>query len=169
MNNSLATDKQVAYLSQLVSARIGRALTEEELDRARNLSRPAASRLIGIEMDRRALRRDTPYEAPKAPTVPSGYYAVEIDGELGFYKVETPEEGKWAGVTFVKRQSGDNLERLPYLERAEVVELISNDPRAALIRYGTEIGRCGVCNRTLTDEASREAGIGPVCAKKAGF
>jgi Family of unknown function (DUF6011) len=43
------------------------------------------------------------------------------------------------------------------------------DPEAAMLRYGREIGRCGHCNRTLTDESSRQAGIGPVCAAKAGF
>ncbi|MES2342166.1 MAG: DUF6011 domain-containing protein [Pseudomonadota bacterium] len=28
------------------------------------------------------------------------------------------------------------------------------------------MGECGRCGRTLTDEASRAAGIGPVCASK---
>lgn len=36
---------------------------------------------------------------------------------------------------------------------------------AARERYGREIGRCGICNRTLTDEESRRIGIGPVCRK----
>jgi len=36
--------------------------------------------------------------------------------------------------------------------------------RAAVVRYGKEIGECGICGRTLTDEESRAAGIGPVCA-----
>ena len=36
-------------------------------------------------------------------------------------------------------------------------------------RYGREIGRCGVCHRTLTNEESRMAGIGPVCREKSGW
>jgi uncharacterized protein DUF6011 len=35
-----------------------------------------------------------------------------------------------------------------------------------MVRYGQELGECGHCGRTLTDEASRAAGIGPVCASK---
>jgi hypothetical protein len=34
------------------------------------------------------------------------------------------------------------------------------------IRYGLELGHCGRCGRELTNEASREAGIGPICAGK---
>lgn len=34
--------------------------------------------------------------------------------------------------------------------------------------YGTELGHCGLCGRELTDESSRERGIGPTCAEK-GF
>jgi hypothetical protein len=30
-------------------------------------------------------------------------------------------------------------------------------------KYGQEIGRCCRCNRRLTDETSRELGIGPEC------
>ncbi len=40
------------------------------------------------------------------------------------------------------------------------------DPRAATVLYGRELGVCGVCSRTLTDESSRAAGIGPVCASR---
>jgi len=32
--------------------------------------------------------------------------------------------------------------------------------------YGTELGECGVCGRTLTDEKSRAYGIGPVCRER---
>jgi hypothetical protein len=33
----------------------------------------------------------------------------------------------------------------------------------AATKYGVEIGRCYVCNRTLTDDLSRSLGIGPHC------
>ena len=39
-------------------------------------------------------------------------------------------------------------------------------PEAAAAKYGQEIGQCGMCNRVLTDEVSRAAGIGPVCRSK---
>jgi hypothetical protein len=41
--------------------------------------------------------------------------------------------------------------------------------REAAIRYGKELGRCGICNRTLTNNDSIALGIGPVCAEKVGW
>lgn len=52
--------------------------------------------------------------------------------------------------------------------QAEVVA-VSQDPKAAAVAYGRAFGRCSVCNRELTDEASVAAGIGPICAEKYGF
>lgn len=46
---------------------------------------------------------------------------------------------------------------------------ISKDPKAAALAYGKKYGKCSVCNRDLSDPASVEAGIGPICAQKYGF
>ena len=40
------------------------------------------------------------------------------------------------------------------------------DPLAAAVRHGKLSGRCCSCGRDLTDPASIEAGIGPICAGK---
>lgn len=45
----------------------------------------------------------------------------------------------------------------------------AGDPRAAAIAYGQRTGSCSVCSRELTDKASVDLGIGPVCATKYGF
>lgn len=101
------------------------------------------------------------------PVVASGHYAVTEGNELRFFKVDRVTEGKWAGRTFVKRQSSDELWPVKSRERREeILALIAAEPKEAMIRYGQEIGRCGHCNRTLTDETSRAAGIGPVCASR---
>jgi hypothetical protein len=44
--------------------------------------------------------------------------------------------------------------------------MLDLDLPAAAVLYGREIGVCCLCQRTLTDEASRAAGIGPDCAKR---
>ena len=99
--------------------------------------------------------------------VPDGYYAVEVDGVTKFYKVNTPLQGKWKGFTFVEVQASDDFWPLrDRAARARVLGLVAKDVRGALVLYGRKIGRCGVCGRTLTDEESRAAGIGPVCAGK---
>lgn len=46
---------------------------------------------------------------------------------------------------------------------------IAEDPKAALLLYGKEIGRCGICGSELTNDESRAKGIGPICEQKLGF
>ena len=107
--------------------------------------------------------------APVA-NVAAGRYAVEgTDGVLRFYRVDKPTEGKWAGYTFVKIYASDNTYPVKGAGRAAVLAEIAKDPRAAMLRYGREIGACGHCGRTLTNEDSRAKGIGPVCAQGMGW
>lgn len=70
--------------------------------------------------------------------------------------------GKVLGGKFLKSRECDAA------AEAEILA-VSADPRAAAVAYGKRFGRCSVCNRELTDEASVEAGIGPVCAKRYGW
>jgi hypothetical protein len=146
----------VAYAErrgQLTSAQESAALRMKETCETRQ--RPAA--------------RST-YDA--VPDVPAGRYAVEHveDGVLRFYVVDRPTEGRWAGRTFVKVQASDELYPVRGSAGSAVLQrIIKAGPRDASLRYGRELGRCGMCNRTLTDENSRAAGIGPVCAQAAGW
>lgn len=52
---------------------------------------------------------------------------------------------------------------------AEKLHAIAADPRGAAVRYGQRTGSCSCCGRTLTNGASIEAGIGPICAEKWGL
>jgi hypothetical protein len=122
-----------------------------------------------------ANRNDNALERVKAarallPALDTAYYAVEHQGTLKFYKVDKPQSGRWAGYTFVKVQASDDLYPVKNLGyQAEVLEAIAKDPKAAMLRYGKEIGSCGHCHRTLTNEESRAYGIGPVCRGKMGW
>lgn len=103
--------------------------------------------------------------------VPAGRYAVTgNDGQTVFVKVDRPTEGQWKGRIFVKIQAGDELHRT---ERSAADALLGKIATAgaqeAMLRYGREIGSCGHCGRTLTNEESRAAGIGPVCRDKMGW
>lgn len=113
-------------------------------------------------------------ELPKAPvvaetSVPEGRYAVINEaGVTEFFKVDCPTEGKWAGYVFVKQQASDDLYPVKGARKSDVLARIAADPDA-LARYGQELGCCGRCGRTLTDEVSRATGIGPECAKILGM
>ena len=98
-----------------------------------------------------------------------GRYAVELNGELRFYRVDRPDEGRWAGFTFVDQLvgSGGDFRRVrpSASERKQVAALIVEDPMGALQRFGQEVGKCSLCGSPLTDETSRTRGIGPDCWK----
>lgn len=105
--------------------------------------------------------------------VPSGHYAIDTKGVTKFYRVDVVTEGRWKGYTFVKAQASDELHNIRNPKaRLEILTAIAADVRGALVRYGMEIGKCGVCHRTLTDPISRTYGIGPKCRgdlEKAGY
>ena len=77
--------------------------------------------------------------------------------------------GRGAGFVFIKQMASDTEYPVRGTRRGVVFDAIAADPQAASVRYGREIGACGVCGRTLTDEDSRARGIGPICADKMGW
>lgn len=103
-------------------------------------------------------------------SVLAGRYAVEIDGALKFFRVDKPTEGRWKGYTFLKVQASDEFHPIrAKAARDAILCEIAKDPKEAMLRYGREIGACGHCGRTLTNDESRGRGIGPVCANKIGW
>jgi hypothetical protein len=102
------------------------------------------------------------------PEVPEGYYAVPSrtgNNDLDFFSVDRPTEGRWNGYVFVKRVIGGHVDTPVRGSEARLAleAIIEFGVEEAGVLYGREIGRCYVCNRTLTDDLSRELGIGPVC------
>lgn len=100
--------------------------------------------------------------------VPAGRFAIELDGALKFYRVKEAKNGR----KYVSAVSGGPGAFRYFNVSADtarrVRELIAVDAEAALVRFGHEVGACGVCGSPLTDPESRARGIGPVCATK-GF
>jgi hypothetical protein len=98
-------------------------------------------------------------------------YAVTIDGKLRFFSLNQPTEGKWKGSRFLDELFGApgdfRKEAIKGNAKFQILSAIGGDPDA-LARFGRELGACGVCGSPLTDAASREAGIGPVCMAKLG-
>lgn len=97
-----------------------------------------------------------------------GRYAVETPGELWvndltFVQVWVGKRGGWK----LYMQASDDLgEVADWAKKRLLIEKIAADPEAASRRYGKELGKCGVCGRTLTNDLSRELGIGPVCRSR---
>jgi hypothetical protein len=105
------------------------------------------------------------------------YVAAENDeGSLTFLKIDRPIKGRWSGFAFVRLvvggagvadRLGSQAPGRTYQGGAQVVlRNVMADPKAAVARFGQEIGRCGICGLVLTDEESRRIGIGPVCRSR---
>jgi hypothetical protein len=149
----LATPKQITLIETLQAERA------QPIGAPENLTMAEASELIPALI---ALPR---LSAGKGRIdlcgCPEGRYAVSTeDGHLAFYNVT--ERG-----VFV--QASDSLHRVPGAAGQAIITKILVDPAEASRTYGRELGKCGVCNRTLTDEHSREHGIGPICSQNTGW
>jgi len=116
-------------------------------------------------------------EVDKAATftqkqLPGGHYALlDDEGTWKFYRVSWGKEGgRWEGRAFLEVQASDDLHKVrnPHT-RNSIFARIAEDPKEAALQYGHQIGRCSVCNRTLTNENSIAAGIGPKCAGDRGW
>jgi hypothetical protein len=113
-------------------------------------------------------------EEPDYPaSVPDGRYAIDnSDGDTAFYQVKN---GRKPGVVFIDLvigggYSGASSKRMPVANKqrkAILHKIIEAGVIEAAERFGKELGRCYACGRELTDETSRELGIGPDCRKKA--
>jgi hypothetical protein len=173
---SVASERQQKYIQDLI---LERDVSGIEMPTVLTVS--AASELIKTLLARPKVQpaADIPiiatppgYLQDLLPDIPHARYAIqEIDFTISpepvwkFYQVDKPQEGRWAGRTFLKAQASDELWPIRDKARIRVVlEAILHDPTKAMIDYGRQIGHCAICGRTLTNEESIAAGIGPICA-----
>ena len=103
--------------------------------------------------------------------IPRGHYATDSltgHNDLDFWRVDRPEQGAYAGRTFVKRIVGGkpdlNVSRDTKFRALEAI--LELGPEGSALLYGRELGRCSRCNRHLTDETSRALGMGPECRQR---
>jgi hypothetical protein len=115
-------------------------------------------------------------EAPKFQDadyseIPRGHYATKSltgNNDYDFWRVDRPEQGNYAGRTFVKRIVGGKPDfNVSKAVRIAALEAILREGiEETGFRYGQELGACRHCNRHLTDELSRSLSAGPECRSK---
>jgi hypothetical protein len=178
------TDKQFNFIKKLAEQKDTTSLSEMQLaylghdDGLRSFNTSQASRVIKVLL---ALP-DKP--KPKVVNVPAGmqntantatdiepgyYFVVDpSDDKEKFFRVSKGKEGtRWEGYRFLSVQASDYFYPIRDNRHREIVfEAISIDPIDSMNQYGIRLGRCGVCNRILTDRDSRLRGIGPICAAR---
>jgi hypothetical protein len=122
--------------------------------------------------------------------LPAGNYRYAVPNESGgitFFRLDSVErDPRWAGWVFVTQvvgggndikvgshRPGVGFKFAPTLRNQagylNLIKRVMDDPKTAMLLYGKELGKCGHCNRTLTNAESRERGIGPVCAGHFGW
>lgn len=103
--------------------------------------------------------------------VPEGHYALLIEDVWKFFRVQHGKSGSaWEGNTFIDRQASNEYFPVEMMkERKDLLLRIAEDAKQASVDYGRQLGRCGRCNRDLTDPESIASGIGPICAEKVGW
>lgn len=165
-----ASDKQIAYVVGLQKQRV---LPDTWLayddDTLRKLERDEVSGLITALKEFPVVSRVAGY-AVTTWTMPAGRYALLEGDEVGFYKVDRPDKGRWIGYVFIKRLVGSpgDYREVPINANARytLLDAIDADSKGAMERFGRETMTCGRCGSPLTDPKSRAVGIGPICAGK---
>jgi hypothetical protein len=165
----MATDRQLAFMRTLLAQK-GQQMSDAEMRAMPTWVASARIDALLAMPNVAAPASSAPAEA--VPSVPAGRYAVlGEDGTTDFYRVDHGK-GKWAGVTFVSLLLGSpgglQESRISRAVKAAVLEKIAKEPEAACARFGHALGICGVCGAPLTNEESREIGIGPVCRARFG-
>jgi len=106
-----------------------------------------------------------------------GSYGVDTSGDANFVNdtsffklwIQKSDEDYGKGWS-LKLYVSDDTSRVSIgvPTQIEMLKRIAVDPLAASKLFGLEFKRCGVCGRGLTNDESRELGIGPVCGARLG-
>lgn len=102
--------------------------------------------------------------------VPQGKYALDVSdldwaNDLAFFNLYVAR-GNDGPFYSLKMYVSDDLVKMNAENQREILRRVALDPAAASRLYGQHKVRCGVCNRKLTNDLSREIGIGPVCRER---
>jgi len=124
-----------------------------------DLTKSDASKLLDVLFKAEWLPRNQPV-AGAGHEVTEGMYRTP-DGST--YKVQKSQQGN----LYAKKLTASGFEY-----ETGAIRKLEKDHRMTLAQakeYGALYGTCCVCGRTLTDEGSISAGIGPVCAAKTNW
>ena len=152
----------------------GRAWSEKQIAAIESM-------LVRME-ERRAQREAEAKSVNLQPIIDMFTNARERGYKRPIYRAEglkismAPDLGSNAGALYVKTIDGEYIGKVadgrffPTREATDehkaAVLTIAENPRDAAIRYGRQTGSCACCGRALSNKASIELGIGPICAEK---
>jgi Family of unknown function (DUF6011) len=153
-----ATEKQIAFATFLATERLEGEERWNAITKIATYDRQEISLYIDslLAMPRPTSTEHSPLTGPESV----GMYRV---GSV-FYKVQLSQAGRLYAKEVVASPTGVRFEYAPGAIRS-----ITPDHRITMDQakeFGMQYGACCWCGRTLTDDKSIAAGIGPVCANK---
>lgn len=164
-----ASDKQVAFIEKLIAQvnEVGRpaiqAVYEGAVERGELTSKVASGMIDALLKEVKNQPKQAAPRRPEAGEVTEGMY--RKGGEI--FKVQRAVHG--SGQLYAKKLYGDKESGWSFEYAAGAIRGLTPDDKMTLTEakeFGALYGTCCVCARTLTNEASIEAGIGPICASK---
>jgi hypothetical protein len=160
MTMTQASEKQLAFITKLLNDKdiessthtvYLTAISSVITTNPDTLTKVAASKAIDI-----LLSQPSKAHAKASTKLKPGFYSLNDK----VYKVILAPQ---TGNTYAKVFTSDG-----WVYAQGAVKTLVNAPALTLEeakKYGRIYGTCIVCSRTLTDESSISAGIGPICAK----
>jgi hypothetical protein len=158
--------------SRVFTSHTGRVVGECFSCKGTGMAAPVASEAVAVEAGQllEAFERASA-AGLRRPRLHFGEYVVSL----------APPGGKNPGALYVKGAGAEGV----YLgkvvggrllasrdctpEVRDALAQLMSDPAEAVRAYGQRSGSCAICNRQLTERASVERGIGPICAERFGF
>ncbi|CTQ45672.1 DUF6011 domain-containing protein [Roseibium aggregatum] len=177
--------KDASRWSEFASSILGNlegkgGLSERQLDAAKSMKAKSEAR----EKERAEARAKESVSVDLSPIKALFETAKESGKARPVFRAEglalslAPESGRNAGAIYVKKDGeyagklvGDKFLPAFGAEKGigEALLEIAKNPKESAIRYGRLTGACSCCGRELTNKASIELGIGPICAEAWGF
>ncbi len=137
---------------------------------------PLSSRaVVGLEgsrttADKRHRRRRFQQRLTSSVVIAIGIGVASNRLERVEYFFSVKPQGERRGRVGGDRRQVGCSERLGVCQREQAEVLaVASDPHNAAIAYGRRTGNCAICGRELTNHASIDLGIGPICAEKYGW
>lgn len=159
-----ATERRAAAVTERVQAAVARhgAPVRRPADTAVTAT-PSVAELYR-EADRLAAQLPAGrYALPRRERTASG-------NTITFFQVvefkSGPRKGTRRIFQLIANGVGLGQQALPPQHQIFAIRHILEDQKAAMALYGQKIGKCGRCNRDLTNSESLAKGIGPECEKK---
>jgi hypothetical protein len=176
----IASDRQVEFITTLLAdyAKFGDEYAEEARSgfttlrdqfRAGEFTMSMASALIEQLKDlNRRLRAEARESEEALPEIPTGRYAYQKDTEdpedIAFFHVVVTKKGfplLWIYTPMEEIAVKNRAQKRTILKKIEEL-----GPFQCELLFGQKIGVCSRCGTELTNQQSREYGMGPICRNK---